>query len=67
MIILDVAHKDLYSAWEYTLAESLEDFKNEIGEVTHAFKRNTLIRVPTILFYQIQRVKYELEKGQKIN
>ena len=63
MIMLDVIHKDLYSAWEYMLSENLEDFKNEIGEVTNALKTNTLIRVPTILFYQIQRVKYDLEKG----
>lgn len=63
MIFLDVAQKDLYTAWEYTLAENLEDFKNEIGELTHAVKTNTLIRVPTILFYQIQRVKYDSELG----
>lgn len=56
--------KDLYSAWESLFAESLEDFKNDIGEVTHAIKTNTLIRVPSILFYQIQRVKYDPEKGK---
>lgn len=66
MIFLDVAQKDLYTAWEYTLAENLEDFKNEIGELTHAIKTNTLIRVPTILFYQIQRVKYDNELGKLI-
>lgn len=63
MIILDVVHKDLYSAWEYTLAENLEDFKNDIGEITQAIKTTTLVRVPTILFFQIQRVKYDLELG----
>ena len=62
-IFLDVIHKDLYSAWEYMFAESLEDFKNDIGEITHAIKTNTLIRVPTILLYQIQRVKYDKDTG----
>lgn len=85
MIILDLKYKNLYSSWEESLFETIEDFKNnkvffsqliislffkiKKGEIVPASKSSFIKSPPGTLFFQLQRVVFDKQKGSstKIN
>lgn len=66
-IFLDLNYKDLYSSWEAQNKCTIEEYLVEKSTVT-AKKEYWIVNSPKILFFQVQRVIYDKEKGSnKIN
>ena len=67
-IILDIAHKELYSSLEHYCNFTIEGFRAPNGEITKAEGSMWIQRPPEFLFFQLQRVVFDKENGAiKIN
>ena len=61
-VMLDVAHHELYEAWERSFYTEIDGYKPEgSAEPTRAIQELWVRRPPTTLLFQLQRVKYDLE------
>lgn len=63
MIILDVCHGDIYSSWDAANFCEIEDFKTESGKIIKAERSNSIIKLPSTLCFQLQRVAFDKEIG----
>lgn len=68
-LMLDVDDRDLLSAWDVSCHDSIEGYLTPLGFSTTAEKEVWIESLPSILLFQIQRVKYDSETacGVKIH
>ncbi|KAL4443149.1 hypothetical protein ABPG74_002216 [Tetrahymena malaccensis] len=69
IIFLDIKHKELYYALDEYVVNHIDEFKNDKGDIVSAQKYNWIKRAPKTLFFQLQRVIFDKEKGclKKLN
>ena len=62
-INIDIEQKDLYSGWASAYENFIEGYLAPEGQLTQAFQRIWIEKLPQILLFGIQRVKYDTELG----
>ncbi|CAG9334956.1 unnamed protein product [Blepharisma stoltei] len=60
-ILLDVEEGDLFSAWDASYHAQIEGYKTPLNHVCVAEQEAWLEKAPSMLLFQIQRVKYDSE------
>ena len=61
-----IGTKDLYEAWENMYHDSIDGYKTSEGEVTKAEKSDWIVKLPQILYIQLNRLKFEKGEALKI-
>lgn len=62
-IHLDVAEKDLYSAWDKNFYADIEGYKVDDTHAVHAIQESWIKRPPNVLLLHVQRVAFDKEKS----
>ena len=63
---LDVNEKELYRAWDHAYHTLIEGYITPNGHNTYAVQEIWPEKLPGILLFQIQRVRYDLTSGRNI-
>jgi hypothetical protein len=66
-VILNVEENDLYSAWDASYANQIGEYTTESGYKTKAFQEIWLDKLPNMMLFHIDRVKFQHNKLVKIN
>lgn len=60
-VMVDVEEKDLYSAWDKAYFYTIDEYTTETNFKTSAQQEIWIEKLPDMLLFQIQRVKYDKE------
>jgi hypothetical protein len=62
LLYVNVRNRELYSAFEEVIVSSIDDYRNEKGEIVSVEKQCWIKEAPRTLFFQIERVVFDKEK-----
>jgi ubiquitin carboxyl-terminal hydrolase 25/28 len=65
-IELNVDANELYAAWDESFFCTINDYTTSLGHKTEATQEVWLQRLPSVLLFQICRVKYDLKSEQSV-
>lgn len=65
-LVLDVDHKEILSAWDSSCHDKIEGYITPLGFTTTADQEVWVESLPSILLFQVQRVKYDVETGMGV-